>query len=137
MRAVRIVDQRISLLSREKHASRQPPLCPDSVARAHLLASPKSEHSGGDSGKTRAFPYKFALRRHANVKIREYGDAVGGMVHASVGSDAVASCGCRDGINMLATILILVPLVLVPLLPAAEPTRDCQLEVWRGKWVPQ
>ena len=33
MRAVRIVEQRISLLSREKHASRQPPLCPDSAAR--------------------------------------------------------------------------------------------------------
>jgi hypothetical protein len=32
---------------------------------------------------------------------------------------------------MLATILIHVPLVLVPLLPLAEPTRDCQLEVSR------
>ena len=30
------------------------------------------------------FLYEFALRRHANVKAREYGDAVGGMVHAPV-----------------------------------------------------
>jgi len=32
---------------------------------------------------------------------------------------------------LAATILIHVPLVLVPLLPAAPPTRDCQLEVLR------